>query len=281
MCKKTKQTKKHQQLALFYSSIPTWWWRLQRSWCHWVNRCLFLSIYPPQHGHCWPRCQPSDSECLRSCHLWDTETVWHWDMKEQEVIDKPTVEKKRTNQQISQSFIFVQFFSISIFHPFPESQHVSPPPPQGLRSQMSHSPEPLSILVMRCVGDTHKHSHTNQLHEFQWAVSLDTRYSWCLSGGSNQTYWAALLPLMASSNTVTYLANPHERTGSQHRRALLQSRGSYQQKLQTNFHSQTLTGDILCQSTLENISLYMLFFYRTSEDCNLVRSYFPLPAHFK
>lgn len=37
--------------------------------------------------------------------------------------------KKGTNQQISQSFIFVQFFSISIFHPFPESQHVSPPPP--------------------------------------------------------------------------------------------------------------------------------------------------------
>lgn len=202
--------------------------------------------------------------------------------KEQEVIDKPTVEKKR-DKSANQSIFYI--CSVLQYQYFPsvswESACVTTPTPQGLRSQMSHSPKPLSILVMRCVGDTHKHSHTNQLHEFQWAVSLDTRYSWCLSGGSNQTYWAALLPLMASSNTVTYLANPHERTGSQHRRALLQSRGSYQQKLQTNFHSQTLTGDILCQSTLENISLYMLFFYRTSEDCNLVRSYFPLPAHFK
>lgn len=133
-----KQTNKKAStlLALFYSSIPTWWWRLQRSWCHWVNRCLFLSIYPPQHGHCWPRCQPSDSECLRSCHLWDTETVWHWDMKrarsDRQTHSKKKRKKKGTNQQISQSFIFVQFFSISIFHPFPEnpeSQHVSPPPP--------------------------------------------------------------------------------------------------------------------------------------------------------
>lgn len=192
--------------------------------------------------------------------------------------------KKKRDKSANQSIFYI--CSVLQYQYFPsiswESACVTPTPtPQGLRSQMSHSPEPLSILVMRCVGDTHKHSHTNQLHEFQWAVSLDTRYSWCLSGGSNQTYWAALLPLMASSNTVTYLANPHERTGSQHRRALLQSRGSYQQKLQTNFHSQTLTGDILCQSTLGNISLYMLFFYRTSEDCNLVRSYFPLPAHFK
>lgn len=190
--------------------------------------------------------------------------------KEQEVTDKPTVKKKGTNQQISQSFVC----SVLQYQYFPsvswESACVTPTPaPQSLRSQMSHSPEPLSILVMRCVGDTHKHSHTNQLREFQRAVSLDTRYSWCLSGGSNQTYWAALLPLMASSNTVTYLANPHERTGSQHRRALLQSRGSYQQKSQTNFHSQMLTGDILCQSALGNISLYILFFHRTSEDCNL------------
>lgn len=206
--------------------------------------------------------------------------------KEQEVIDKPTVKQKEKKRDKSANQSIFYICSVLQYQYFPsvswESACVTPTPtPQGLRSQMSHSPEPLSILVMRCVGDTHKHSHTNQLHEFQRAVSLDTRYSWCLSGGSNQTYWAALLPLMASSNTVTYLANPHERTGSQHRRALLQSRGSYQQKLQTNFHSQTLTGDILCQSTLGNISLHILFFYRTSEDCNLVRSYFPLPAHFK
>lgn len=84
--------------------------------------------------------------------------------KKQEVIDKPTVKKKKRDKSANQSIFYI--CSVLQYQYFPsvswESACVTPTPtPQGLRSQMSHSPEPLSILVMRCVGDTHKHSNTH------------------------------------------------------------------------------------------------------------------------
>lgn len=173
--------------------MPTWWCKPQISWCPWASRCLFPSIYPRRRGRCWLRCQPSDSECLRSCHLWDTETEWHWRRRKRESgsdRQKKKGEEKKGNQQISWSFIFCTVlwwqYLISV-----SCESACLPASQSPESQMSHISGPLSLLVMHCGGNMHTPTHTIQLYGFHRVVWLDTGYSWCLSGDGNQSYTAA------------------------------------------------------------------------------------------
>lgn len=107
-------------------TTPTLWCRPRRSWCRWVRPCLFQSICPLRCGRCWPRCQPSDSECQRSCHLWDVATTWH-----------PDVERRRSDRKkadISRvvDLSYVPYSLMTVFYvSFWMSACHQPPPPRG------------------------------------------------------------------------------------------------------------------------------------------------------
>lgn len=96
---------------------------------------------------------------------------------------------------------FAPVFDDSIWYQFPVSQHVFLSPPRSRGSDESYSWASHYSGGALWWWHAHTHARTNTHTQaswcgFQWGVWLDTGYSWCLSGGSNQSYWAALLPLM-------------------------------------------------------------------------------------
>ena len=129
---------------------------------------------------------------------------------------------------------------------------------------MSHIPGLLSILVMHCGGDMHTPTHT-QASCMAFSKVCD---SWCLSGGSNQSCWAALLPLM-----MCFIWYKAQWTHWIHMNALRmrKSKDKCFCKAEATVNkictltwkiSNTptiLRGDILCWSGLSDVSLYVLF----------------------
>lgn len=122
-------------------TTPTLWCRPRRSWCRWVRPFLFQSICPLRCGRCWPHCQPSDSECQRSCHLWDVATTWH-----------PNVERRRSDRKKADisSVVDLSYESYSLMTVFYVSFWMSAchqPPSQRPRNiQMSQSSGTLRSL---------------------------------------------------------------------------------------------------------------------------------------
>lgn len=121
-------------------------------------------------------------------------------------------QKKRRNQQISRSFIFCTGLRWQYLISVSRESARLPLSPKVQRVGwvifLGLSLFWWCTVVVTCAHTrAHKHRHTSQLYGFQWGVWLDTGYSWCLSGGSNQSYWAALLPLMVCiiryKNTVS------------------------------------------------------------------------------
>lgn len=99
----------------------TWRCRPQRPWHRWVSWCPSLNIYLLLHGRCWPRCQPSDSSCQRSCHPWEAETLWHWDMERARGSDKQTqkgIDGKKKIKSANWLLLNLQFLNNSVWYHF-------------------------------------------------------------------------------------------------------------------------------------------------------------------